>query len=612
MTDRTTLRLMSLMMLMLITGSSLILLSCPPTFARGETSPPSLRDVVGATPAQPPAGVLAPDQAGAMVMDDELGRSAPRSAVQGFLDAIQARRYDLAADYVNFEHLPPETAPDERPSLARQLKIVLDRALWIDLNQLSDKPEGVLEDQSPGKDRIGNIFAKGRTYSLFVERFQSSDGGLIWKLSGPAVDQIPQLYAEYGHTLLDRLLPPWLLDVSLFGTELWFWISLLIVAAASYPLAMLITRAMWALLRRVNTEFADEGRRCFSGPVTLLIWTAIVRYVGTLMGPSITMRAISQARTIQLIVLGWLLFRLIDFLTLRVSARLDRGGVAGAAVLLAPMANLIKLLTGTAALLLWLDNIGFKITTLLAGLSISGVAVALASQKTLENVFGAFTLFAAQPVRVGDFCAFGSRTGTVEQIGLRATKIRTLERSIITIANGEFANMHLENLSMRDTFWYHPKLSLRLETSADQIRFLVIELHRMLYAHPKVLPEPLHVRFVGFGEDSLDLDVFAYMAVKNYDESLEVAEDLNLRVMDIIASGGTQFAIPAAIEYQLPGSPLDEQRAEAVSAAVREWKSKRTFYMPRFPKEKIAEAKGSLDYPPIGSPDANARLKEAG
>ena len=113
----------------------------------------------------------------------------------------------------------------------------------------------------------------------------------------------------------------------------------------------------------------------------------------------------------------------------------------------------------------------------------------------------------------------------MEEIGLRATRIRTLERSIITVANAEFANLHLDNYSARDRFWYHPTLQLRYETTPDQIRYILVEVRKMLYSHPKVLPEPLHVRFKSFGQYSLDVEVFAYIGVLDYGESLEVAED---------------------------------------------------------------------------------------
>jgi MscS family membrane protein len=145
--------------------------------------------------------------------------------------------------------------------------------------------------------------------------------------------------------------------------------------------------------------------------------------------------------------------------------------------------------------------------------------------------------------------------GTVEKIGLQAKRVRTLERSIITIANAEFANMHLDNLSARDHFWYHPILQLLYETTPGQIRYILIEIRKMLYAHPKVLAEPLHVRFMSFGEYSLDVEVFAYREVKHYEESLEVAEDLHLRIMDIVSGAGTDFAFPSEVQYSLPGKP---------------------------------------------------------
>ncbi|BFU96511.1 MAG: hypothetical protein NTNFB02_32330 [Nitrospira sp.] len=170
-------------------------------------------------------------------------------------------------------------------------------------------------------------------------------------------------------------------------------------------------------------------------------------------------------------------------------------------------------------------------TTLLAGLSISGVAVALVSQKSLENIFGAVTLFTARLVKVGDMCRLGSEMGVV----------------------ADFANLHLDNLSERDRFWYHPALEVRYETTPDQIRYLLVEVRKMLCGHPQVLTEPLRVRFIRFGEYSLDVEVFAYLEAASYDESLEIAEDLNLRIMDIVSEVGSDFAFPSEVQYSLPG-----------------------------------------------------------
>jgi MscS family membrane protein len=365
---------------------------------------------------------------------------------------------------------------------------------------------------------------------------------------------------------------------------------------------MLVTRFVTGGLRVLRPEFADQFERLFSGPTTLLIWTVMVRGTATLLGSSIALRALNQARTVQVIGLAWLLMRVVDFMAQRAGANLERKGLGGSRVLLMPVARLIKFVALAGAVLLWLDNVGYKVTTLLAGLSISGVAVALASQKSLENLFGAVTLFTSRPVKVGDFCRFGNEVGIVEEIGLRATRIRTLERSVITVSTAEFANLHLDNYSERDRFWYHPTLQLRYETTPDQIRYILVEVRKVLYAHPKVLAEPLHVRFRGFGQYSLDVEVFAYIGVTGYNESLEVAEDLNLRLMDIVSAAGSDFAFPSDIQYSLPGKQLNEERAKAVSLQVKEWKANRELYLPNFPADKIAAIKNSLEYPVEGSP----------
>jgi len=119
------------------------------------------------------------------------------------------------------------------------------------------------------------------------------------------------------------------------------------------------------------------------------------------------------------------------------------------------------------AVVVWLDNVGFQVTTLLAGLGLGGLALALGLQKTIENVVGAITLYSAQPVRIGDFGQFGNTMGTVEEISLRATQVRTLDRTIVSVPNAEFSALHINNFSKRDKIWYHHKIRLRYDTTPD-------------------------------------------------------------------------------------------------------------------------------------------------
>ncbi len=570
-----------------------------PLTAEPETAKPSLKEILEKRSKAP----TEMERAAVGVPEDSAGRGTPRSSVRGFLSSAKDRDYARAADYLDLRNLPPGLTERQGPELARQLWIVLDRTLWIDLELVSPNPEGDQSDNLPViRERVGRIAGDGKTYDLLLQRVPRGDGVYIWKFADATVAEIPDLYQEFGYGRLERIFPAWMFDVTILGINLWIWAAFIALAIVLYPAAMLVTRLATAVLRVFHREFADQFQLLFSGPITLLIWTVMVRSAGTFLGSSIALSALSQARTVQMIGLAWLLVRLVDFMAQRAGANLERKGLGGSRVLLMPVARLIKFVALAGAILLWLDNAGYKVTTLLAGLSISGVAVALASQKSLENLFGALTLFTSRPVKVGDFCRFGNEIGTIEEIGLRATRIRTLDRTVITVANAEFANLHLDNFSARDRFWYHPTLQLRYETNPDQIRYILVEVRKMLYSHPKVLPEPLHVRFKSFGQYSLDVEVFSYIGVTDYGESLEVAEDLNLRIMDIVSEAGSDFAFPSEVQYSLPGKPLDEERAKAASLKVKEWKAKRELFLPNFPADKITAIKNSLEYPPEGSP----------
>jgi MscS family membrane protein len=261
----------------------------------------------------------------------------------------------------------------------------------------------------------------------------------------------------------------------------------------------------------------------------------------------------------------------------------------------------VKILIATFAGVAVLHSFGVNVITVLAGLGVGGIAVALAAQKTLENFIGGITLYADQPVRVGEFCRFGGTVGTVDEVGLRSTRVRTLDRTVVTIPNAEFSNLQIENFARRDRIWYHPTIRLRYETTPDQMRYILVEGLRLLYAHPKIDSASARIRFVGFGSSSLDLEVFSYVTVNDYGEYLEVAEDLNLRIMDLVAAAGSRMALPAQTTYLEEGHGLDPDRARAAEAQVQAWREQRELWLPRFPREKIAEIDSTLAYPAGGA-----------
>lgn len=297
-----------------------------------------------------------------------------------------------------------------------------------------------------------------------------------------------------------------------------------------------------------------------------------------------------RGSTIFIIVITWLLVRSVSLFGQFYSQRLRKRDQEYAVVLLRPALTTLNIIIVFIGLLIWLDNIGFSVTTVLAGLGIGGIAIALATQKSIENFIGALTLYLAAPVKVGDFCRFGDKMGTVQEIGLRATKIRTLEHTVVIIPNAEFAAAQIENLTERLRYRFNPRIRLRIETTTAQLRYLLREFKKLLHAHSMVADAPLNVRFVGYGEYSADIDIQCYVVTKDINIYKGVAEDLYFRIVDIINSSGTSIAIPAAIEHEGKMFKLDADTqsknslgSEAVSVELSE--------------QEIEKIKNTISYP---------------
>ncbi|MEM9300958.1 MAG: mechanosensitive ion channel domain-containing protein [Pseudomonadota bacterium] len=196
-------------------------------------------------------------------------------------------------------------------------------------------------------------------------------------------------------------------------------------------------------------------------------------------------------------------------------------------------------------------ELGADVVPLLAGLGIGGLAVALAAQKSIANYLGSLTLLANKPIREGDLVGFGDRIGTVEAIGLHATRIRTLERTQVTVPNASFSELQLENYSARDHRLLKTTLPLRFDTTVMQMRAMLDAVHGHLADHPKVLEDGLRVRFVGYSEHSKDIELFAYIDTTGTPEFLEIQKSLLLSIEEAINALGTTLAIPAVRQFNL-------------------------------------------------------------
>jgi len=576
--------------------------------ASGPVQPPAT------APARAPAEAATPAPA---VPADSLGRETPRGAAVGYLQAVRDGELERAAQYLNLSRLPEGRRAAQGPTLARHLKQVLDRVLWVEPEALSGEPSGHTDDGLPAHlDRIGTIDTSRGRVEVLLERVPG-EGGPIWQVAAATVAQVPALHAEFGPGLLANVLPEPLVRIRVLEVALWQWIGLVVLlvvaAAASWLVAFVVARAVRPVVARLSPTLGERLVGAEMGPLRLAVGLVLFSAGSLVLRLSVPAQEVITALTRLALILAvaWLLTRLTGLFAQRAVERLLANGRSSAIGVVPLARKTVVALIAVLALLAGLHEFGVNVTAVVAGLGIGGLAVALAAQKTVENLFGGVTLILDQPVRVGDFCRFGSRVGIIEEIGLRSTRVRTLDRTVVTVPNATFSGLELENFALRDRIWFSTKLGLRYETTADQIRWVLVEIRRLLYSHERVIPDPARIRFVGFGDYSLDLEIFAYVATTDFGEFLAIREELYLSIMDIVAQSGTGFAFPSQTLYVGPDPGLDAKRSREAEARVREWREGQELLMPEFPRERVEALRGSVPYPPKGSALAAAAGRRA-
>jgi MscS family membrane protein len=201
-----------------------------------------------------------------------------------------------------------------------------------------------------------------------------------------------------------------------------------------------------------------------------------------------------------------------------------------------------KVLIFGFAIIIVLDNWGLRMTTVIAGLGVGGIAVALAAQQTIANVFGGVSVISDSPVMIGDYGNFGGVIGNVEEIGLRSSRIRTLNRTVVSIPNSAFATANLENYALRDKILFNPTIQIKRGTPKDNLRRLMTALHDLLAANKKVEIGPTPVRITGYSAASFTLELFAYVLTADIDEFYKHEADLYLAIDDAVNASGVELA----------------------------------------------------------------------
>ena len=483
---------------------------------------------------------------------DALNRGTPRGSIIGFLDACSTFDFEKAAEYLDTRNLPEGVREIEGKELAWQLNHVLSRAVWLDDYTVSDSPEGEKGDGLPEyRDNLVVVKnLKGEDVPLWMQHVPRGDGENIWKVSNRSVALVPDLYEEYSYPSQVETIRSWFpADASFLGFEAFKWFIVITVGLLCWPVFYLFGRLLTALFSSPKKEIYPLVRQALTGPLVAIAVLVVLSLFVEELGAGAYAQQIMKANTLNILVFVWALWSLINLYKGRQQLKLRRLGRPGAAKLMRPMTTFLKIVILIFGALFWLNNIGVNITTVLAGLGVGGLALALALQKPIEDMMGAFSIFSQATIRVGDFCRYGTITGIVEDIGLRTTRIRTLTNTLVSVPNSRIAYMEIENFTEREKIRFWPTLRLRYDTTPEKLRTIMDNILEMLEGHEQVHDEPLRVRLTDFDEDAILVKIHSFLKTTDFPDSLEIGEDLNFRIWEIIDNAGARFALPGKSIY---------------------------------------------------------------
>jgi MscS family membrane protein len=251
------------------------------------------------------------------------------------------------------------------------------------------------------------------------------------------------------------------------------------------------------------------------------------------------------------------------------------------------------------------SSLGVPIAAVIASLGVGGIAFALAARPTLENLIAGVTLYLDKPIRIGQFCQFEDVLGTVERIGLRSTRIRRWGGHLLSVPNAQFAEHQIDNYNDARNIWIREKLRLRSDTSREHLAYILAKIRELLFAHPKIVAP--RVRLIGFGDDSLSVEVICYSDTGVWAEWHAIREDVFLRIMELFEASGARMALPSKTVYFARDDGIDAERRTASEHQVREWSASGKLPFPNMSEQQREALAGTLHFPPDGSVEFEAK-----
>jgi MscS family membrane protein len=538
------------------------------------------------SPAQLPTPPSAPPKSEPATPVDPLGRETPHGAMMGLLKCTARDDYETAARYL-------QPTPGRDTNLVERAKELqaLHQKFKGKLDLLSNDPNGTIEPGlPPGEVRAGVLRAGGAAVDVILVRVDDPTVGKIWLISKDTVANIPKLYAEMQNdapAITDRVMPATLTGRRLLGMSLAQWLEWLLSIPISWLLAWLLTFLFsvptWIRCKIRRLQFRPVWSTRIGTPLCGIIAILMHSFFVYLLEPPLLYR-VYYSRLMAMLLMGcfvWLVSTIADQ-GFEHAVTLTRNQHKGGESILIVMQRLTRIVLLIIAFVAGMAIFGLNVKTTLAGLGIGGLAIALAAQKTLENLIGGVSLLMDKAIRVGDFCQIGDQLGTVEDIGLRSLKLRTLDQNLSVVPNGSLAQMQFQNMARRSKLLINQTFSLRIETQAQQLRFVLDHVQNMLNQHPAIESGSCRVRVMSFVGAAYQMELFAFAKTGDWAQFTAIRQDVILKIAEIVEASGTRFAAPTQLSYLSRDKGIDAVTTNELGNRLTEPRASDVF---RFPGE---------------------------
>lgn len=476
---------------------------------------------------------------------DSFGRDTPRDTVQGFISALSQNDYLLASNYLNL------SKSDNPTTTVRQFKQALDAGgrFQPDL-QINNTSTGNLTDQLPANQEfVGLIDVGEQRISLLLERVMTTQGEQYWQFSSETLSAVPEVVRNTEATLVSRYTFEALEDQKIFGYMLADIVAALIMVVSSFIFTYILVWLLYHLIKiaypRVRGEAMPVPDKVIL-PLAVVIMALILSEVMVYAGVSVTLREPVNrfAEIASWLATTWLLLRVIDSIFTRAVNLSYRKNHTERVSILGLLRKVVKALLLIFAVIVIFGNLGFDLTTGIAALGVGGLALALGAQKTIENLVGSVVVVADSPVRIGDYCKFGTYEGTVIDIGIRSSRVRTLSRTVVTVPNGDFSSMQIENFTSRDMFQFYHKLYIKRTASIDEVFKMVTHLDEYIDEHDLTNQEWNQANILELRQDCYVVQLQAYINSSNIVEFYNKQNELFVDVLNQVAKYKVEHALP--------------------------------------------------------------------